>query len=191
MKVGGNDIKQTNTRIIAATNKNILERMKKGLFRDDLYYRLSVVRITIPPLRQRGHDILLFANEFLKCVCDRQHKKEVSLTEDAKEFLLNYQWPGNVRELNNLLEGIVSISSSDLISADIIIKYLRYEEPEPMSSLQARATDSAELEQMKQALREHRGNRCKAAESIGMSRSTFYRRLREYCLDKGKRSGTL
>ena len=191
MKVGGNEIKQINTRIIAATNKNLLEKMKNGLFREDLYYRLSVVRITIPPLRMRGNDILLLANNFLKNVCDRQHKKEIGLTEDAKEFLLHYQWPGNVRELNNLLEGIVSISSGDFISADIIIKYLGYEETKPMSSIQALATDSSELEQMKRALRENRGNRCKAAESIGMSRSTFYRRLREHGLDKEKKPGTL
>lgn len=191
MKVGGNEIKQINTRIIAATNKNLAEKMKNGLFREDLYYRLSVVRITIPPLRLRGNDILLLANSFLKNVCDRQHKKEISLTEDAKEFLLQYQWPGNVRELNNLLEGIVSISGSDLISADIIIKYLGYEETRPMSFVQALTIESSELEQMKRALRENRGNRCKAAESMGMSRSTFYRRLREHGLDDGKRSGTL
>ncbi len=190
MKVGGNEIKQINTRIIAATNKNLFEKMKNGLFREDLYYRLSVVRITIPPLRLRGNDILLLANNFLKSVCERQHKKEISLTEDAKEFLLTYQWPGNVRELNNLLEGIVSISGSDLISADLIIKYLGYEETKPVPSIQALTNDSPELEQMKRALRENRGNRCKAAEAIGMSRSTFYRRLREHGLDHGKRSGT-
>ena len=191
MKVGGNEIKQINTRIIAATNKNLAEKMKNGLFREDLYYRLSVVRITIPPLRLRGNDILLLANTFLKNVCARQRKQEIRLTEDAKELLLHYPWPGNVRELNNLLEGILSTSSSDMISADIIIKYLGYEEANPIASVQALTSDSAELEQMKRALREKRGNRCKAAESLGMSRSTFYRRLREYGLDKEKQSGTL
>jgi DNA-binding NtrC family response regulator len=139
----------------------------------------------------RGNDILLLAHSFLRNVCERQHKKEISLTEDAKAFLLQYQWPGNVRELNNLLEGIVSISGSDLISADIIIQYLGYEETGPISSIQALMTESSELEQMKRALRENRGNRCKAAESLGMSRSTFYRRLREHGLDNGKSDGTL
>lgn len=190
MKVGGNEIKQINTRIIAATNKNLADKMKNGLFREDLYYRLSVVRITIPPLRMRGNDILLLAHSFLRNVCERQRKKEICLTEDAKEFLLHYQWPGNVRELNNLLEGIVSISGSDLISADIIIKYLGYEEKSPLSSIQSLATEPSELEQMKRALRDNRGNRCKAAESLGMSRSTFYRRLREHGLDNGKHAGT-
>lgn len=180
MKVGGNELKEINTRIIAATNKNLAEKMKNGLFREDLYYRLSVVRINIPPLRHRGEDILMLAEEFLKNVCERQNKKTFVLTSDAKDFLCNYHWPGNVRELSHLLEGIVSISSSDIISSEVIIKYLGYEEVDPIYVPQAPFEYRSELEEMKKALRDTRGNRLKAAKVLGMSRSTFYRRLKEY-----------
>lgn len=184
MKVGGNELKETNTRIIAATNKNLTEKMKNGFFREDLYYRLSVVRINIPPLRHRGEDILLLAEYFLKNICDRQNKKSVVLTSDAKDFLASYRWPGNVRELSHLLEGIVSISNSDHITSDIIIKYLGYENDENIYISRSSTKFLSEPEEIKKALRENRGNRLKAAEALGMSRSTFYRRLREYGFDK-------
>ncbi len=184
MKVGGNELRQTNTRIIAATNKNLTEKMRNGLFREDLYYRLSVVRINLPPLRQRGEDILLLSDSFLKSICERQNKSSVTLTLDAKEFLLKYHWPGNIRELSHLLEGLVSIRSDNLITSDAIIKYLGQEDLELNLGMLPLRTYSSELEQMKQALRETRGNRCKAAAVMGMSRSTFYRRLKIYNLEE-------
>lgn len=191
MKVGGNRMINVNVRIIAATNKNLYEKMRNGLFREDLFYRLGVVRIKIPSLRQRENDVLLLSECFIKSICARQNRREVSLTPDAKRFFLSYQWPGNVRELQNLLEGIISTHNDNLIDEDTIIRYLSYEGIEAISTEKAPSFLPSEKEQMEQALRQNKGNRSKAAETLGMSRSTFYRRLREYRLETETSRGTV
>ncbi|WKY47535.1 sigma 54-interacting transcriptional regulator [Eubacteriaceae bacterium ES3] len=182
MRVGGSKMIDVNVRIIAATNKNLQEKIKKGLFREDLFYRLGVVRITIPPLRQRGADVVLLAQQLSKNICQRQGRLPINLTNDAIVFLQEYQWPGNIRELRNLLEGIISTQNSDVINADQIIRFLNFENEDSDSV----PTSGYQPEKLRiiEALEANRGNRSKAADAIGMSRSTFYRRLREYELIK-------
>lgn len=179
-KVGGTRVHQANVRIIAATNKDLREKMKNGLFREDLFYRLGVVRITVPPLRQRENDILLFANGFIENICERQNRSLSYLTPDAQDFFLTYQWPGNVRELRNLLEGIISTHDRQDIDADTVIRYLGYEGITVTAPPPALYHMPSERERMVQALNAYHGNRSKAADAMGMSRSTFYRRMKEY-----------
>jgi transcriptional regulator with PAS, ATPase and Fis domain len=183
-KVGGNRVIHVNVRIIAATNQNLYDKMKKGLFREDLFYRLGVARIIMPPLRARSNDVLLLADSFIKAICSRQNRSLIRLTKDAALFLLSYHWPGNVRELQNLLEGIISTYNEDVIDSDIIMRYLSYEGIHVTQSEQRLVYETSEKELIVRALSKHRGNCSKAASSLGMSRSTFYRRLAEYGLKK-------
>lgn len=181
-KVGGAKIIRVNVRIIAATNKDLREKMSSGLFREDLFYRLGVVRIAIPPLRQRGEDVLLFAERYIKDICARQDRPLSRLTPEARSFFLSYQWPGNVRELRNLLEGIISTCGSTEIDLDTVIQYLEYEGSAVAAAPSVLYRMPSERERMAEALAAFHGNRQKAAQAMEMSRSTFYRRMKEYGL---------
>ena len=194
-KVGGNNTISTNVRIIAATNKNLYEKIAQSMFRDDLFYRLGVVRIHIPPLRERREDILLLANFFIKNICERVNKPVFQLSEGAAERLYRYNFPGNVRELQNLLEGIINTTNNSILDESTIIKYLGYNltggETLQMSSLMSinqtgdvNLTEMDDEQRIKMALRLHRNNKTKAAEYLGISRKTLYNRLEEYGIEK-------
>lgn len=185
-RVGGNKLIEVDVRIIAATNKNLKELIEQKLFREDLFYRLSVIRINIPPLRKRGDDVYLFADYFIKTLCARMGKPEVRLTKGAKDFFGRYSWPGNIRELQNIIEGIISTHEETLISEKEISNYLGeyFMEPgaeEPNAgNLNLDIFGLDEKDKFEIALQKCRNNKTKAAEFLGMSRSTFYRRLQEY-----------
>lgn len=188
-KVGGNKLIEVDVRIIAATNKNLKELIEQKLFREDLFYRLSVIRINIPPLRNRGEDVYLFAQLFIKKLCDRMGKPEIKLTKGALEFLGRYSWPGNIRELQNLLEGIISTHEETTIGEQEISTYLGDYFRETKASEERPSTGSSfdiysidEKEKMELALKKCRNNKTKAAEYLGLSRSTFYRRMQEFGL---------
>ncbi|NLV86392.1 MAG: sigma 54-interacting transcriptional regulator [Clostridiales bacterium] len=185
-KVGGNRLIEVDVRIIAATNKNLKELIEQRLFREDLFYRLSVIRINIPPLKNRGGDVFLFAEYFIKKLCARMGKPDIRLSKSAMEFLGRYSWPGNIRELQNLLEGIVSTHEESLISDKEIHNYLgdyfmesTVEEQLPMS-IPFDIYGMDEKEKFEMALKKCRNNKTKAAEYLGLSRSTFYRRMQEF-----------
>lgn len=188
-RVGGNKLIEVDVRIIAATNKNLKELIEQKLFREDLFYRLSVIRINIPPLRKRGDDVYLFADHFIKSLCAKMNKPEIRLTKGAKEFFGRYSWPGNIRELQNLIEGIISTHEETLISEKEISNYLgeyfmepRDEEPNAANiNLDMFGLD--EKDKFEIALQKCRNNKTKAAEFLGLSRSTFYRRLQEFGMD--------
>jgi Nif-specific regulatory protein len=116
-RVGGSKTIKVNVRLIAATNRNLEEMVKNGEFREDLYYRLNVIPIDLPPLRERGEDIRLLVNFFLERSM-KNHKKKVIITEEAMNELMSYPWPGNIRELENTIERIVLMGSDDGISAE-------------------------------------------------------------------------
>ncbi len=116
-RVGGSKTIKVNVRLIAATNRNLEEMVKNGEFREDLYYRLNVIPIDLPPLRERGEDIRLLVNFFVERSM-KNHKKKVVITEDAMNELMSYPWPGNIRELENTIERIVLMGSDDGISAE-------------------------------------------------------------------------
>ena len=122
-RVGGSKTIKANVRLVAATNRNLEEMVKNGTFREDLYYRLNVIPIDLPPLRERGNDIVQLVNFFLQKSISN-HKKRVIITDEAMEILCQYTWPGNVRELENTVERIVLMGSEDGISADEMLLLL-------------------------------------------------------------------
>jgi Nif-specific regulatory protein len=122
-RVGGSKTIKVNVRLVAATNRNLEEMVKNGTFREDLYYRLNVIPIDLPPLRERGDDIKLLVNFFLEKSM-KNHKKRVIITDEAMDILCQYSWPGNVRELENTIERIVLMGSEEGISDEEMLLLL-------------------------------------------------------------------
>jgi PAS domain S-box-containing protein len=187
-RLGGSKLIPVNIRIIAATNKNLEEEIVRGRFREDLYYRLGVLKINIPPLRERRDDIPLLLDHFLRIICQRFAKPLKKLTPKALEVLVNYEWKGNIRELQNVLEGAVQLSPDDNID-DIFIKdYLGLENqvPFPILNENNNATLPNEKEQeliiLENLLAANRFNKSKTAKALGISRQCLYRRLQKYNL---------
>lgn len=124
LRVGSSKMQKTNVRVIAATNEDITEAISNNKFREDLYYRLNTVPINIPPLRKRGSDISLLFRKFAADFAERYRMPSITLTEDAKNTLENYEWPGNVRQLKNLAEQISIIEQERTVDSDNLLKYL-------------------------------------------------------------------
>lgn len=124
IKVGSSDVQKTNIRVVAATNMNMLRAISLGKFREDLYYRLSTVSIEVPPLRDRGADILLLTRKFVSDFTDKYHTPAVEFTDMAKEILLNYRWPGNVRQLKNIIEQISLFEAGKKVDDSTVKTYL-------------------------------------------------------------------
>lgn len=194
-KVGGNVVVDVNVRIIAATNKNLIKKIANGLFREDLFYRLGIIRIYIPPLRSRENDIMILAKHFITQICARLGKPVVNLSNSAAAFFKNYPWPGNVRELRNMLEGIISTSDDLEISEQELRRYLGDFAAEAESSDHSaqishflqniESQDECiydERRDIVRALKICHNNRTKAADYLGMPLRTFYRRLKKYGL---------
>ncbi len=129
LKVGSSQVQRTNIRIVAATNVDMVKAVREGRFREDLYYRLSTVQISVPPLRQRGRDILLLAQKFTGDFAERYRMPEITLTEPARNLLLSYCWPGNVRQLKNVVEQVALFESGEEITADKLRGYLPADAP--------------------------------------------------------------
>ncbi len=127
--VGGTEIRKTDVRIVAATNVNIRQAISEGRFREDLYYRLNSIPIQMPPLRERGEDIILLFRLFALQMAEKYKMDKVVLTEEAKHLLLQYKWPGNVRQLKNITEQISILSTERLISADILLQFIPQDSP--------------------------------------------------------------
>ncbi|GAU76425.1 response regulatory protein [Fusibacter sp. 3D3] len=181
MKIGGNTPINVDVHIIAATNKDLKKLIWQGLFREDLFYRLGIVRIHIPPLRQRSGDVILLATSFMEQICKRHQRAEINLSDSAKAFITSYDWPGNVRELQNMLEGIISTQRSDLITREDINRYLAFDDvlEQPMIR-PSRVRDGMHIVEscdIEEALRLCNNNRTRTAAYLGISRRTFYRRL--------------
>lgn len=124
IRVGSSKVQKTDVRVVAATNVNMVEAVTKGRFREDLYYRLNTVQITMPPLRERGEDIMLLFRKFAADFAERYHMPVIRLDSDARHMILSYRWPGNVRQLKNVTEQISIIEQNRDITGDIISKYL-------------------------------------------------------------------
>ena len=123
IRVGESEVRKTNVRIVAATNVNMQKAIREGKFREDLYYRLNTIPISVPPLRERGRDIELLFRKFAYDISEKYHIEPVRLTDDARELLLKYKWPGNIRQLRNLTEQISIISQEREITAGILKEY--------------------------------------------------------------------
>ncbi len=174
-RLGGTRPIRMNARVIAATNQDLKQAVARGRFRQDLYYRINVFDLRLPPLRERGTDILLLAQHFLDDLA-RGHDRRAQLTSSAEAALLAYHWPGNVRELRNAIERATIVCDGASIDADHLSLAGEDDVP-PLTS-----TDLGVLEQraIEQAMREVAGNKARAARKLGISRTQLYVRLRKY-----------
>ena len=175
-RVGESEYRQANVRVITATNKDLYDEVQKGRFRADLYYRVNVFPVHIPPLRERSDDILLLAGFFLNKYSHKFNRDITGFSEEVLQMLYNYDYPGNVRELENLIERGIILSSGTLIEAG---------EWFPMSINQLKklsALERLEQNEIKRLLEIHKGNLGLVAKEMGISRTTLWRRLKDYCL---------
>ncbi len=180
-RVGGDTPVDVDTRLIAATNRDLKAMVDEGDFREDLFYRLYVVVITLPPLRARQDDILLLLNHYLAVFNEENGKQIEGFTPAAYELLAAYDWPGNIRELRNLVERMVVLSRSNVIDTSDIPPLVRDKAGGGAVSLDAELTvDEMEKRMIIQALEKTGGNRTKAAEKLGISRRTLHRKLNLY-----------
>ena len=187
-RVGSNKTVSADVRLIAATNKNLEELVKVGTFREDLYFRLKVVEIILPQLRERVGDIPLLAQSFLREFAKENSKNVNDFTPDALEALMNYAWPGNVRELRTAVEHAVVLSRGEKISLRDLPPTVRATSPSATSATRLLAqadmtVTEAEKQLIIRALKEFDGNRTRAAKKIGMSRRTLHRKLHDYHLE--------
>lgn len=184
-RVGGEKTISIDVRIIAATNKDLLEEIKKGNFREDLYYRLNVVHIEVPPLRERKEDIGILAMNFLEVFSKEDQKLIEGFTPAAKKALYAYSWPGNVRELRNSIESAVVLCRGKMIDVDDLpIQVGDSEQNENKLAIKIGITlAEAEKELIINTIAYCRGNKTKAAEVLGIGRKTLHRKLQEYNLE--------
>ena len=185
-RVGGNTPIRADVRLVAATNKDLAKMVSEGKFRDDLFFRLSVVPITMPPLRSRKEDIPMMVRSFLKTFSDENRKALTELTADAMQALLRYEWPGNVRELRTAIEhGVVMASGHKVTLRDLPAAVRQAAAlPAPVQNPGLTAETKFDLHRnqhqlIEQALQETGGNITKAAQRLGISRRTLHRKLHE------------
>jgi len=169
------------TRLLFATNADLEKKVQEGNFRQDFYYRLKVVSLHIPPLRERNGDIEPLVDHFLRLFANENGKQPLSVSETARRALLDYAWPGNVRELRNLVEHLVLLKSGGEIGPEDLANYIGVERSEkgiqvPLGSPLA----DVEREYILKTLEAHTGNRTHAAKALGIGRRTLIRKLAEY-----------
>ena len=181
-RVGGTIRIQVDVRIIAATNRNLEEMVKEGLFREDLYYRLNVISLYVPPLRDRLYDTDHLIGRFMIELNQILGTSITGIDNRAREAMLNYAWPGNVRELRNVMERAMTFAENGKIRfedlPDYLVKQVSIKEP----SLNVSLVENAELEAIKKALVQVQGNKVKAARLLGISRSGLYEKIKKYKL---------
>jgi DNA-binding NtrC family response regulator len=188
-RVGGTNPIEVDVRVVAATHRNLEEEVKKGNFRDDLYYRLKVVEIDLPALRERSQDVPALAQRFLEEVTERLGREKKNIGESALTTLARYPWPGNVRELRNVIEQAVVLASGPTVEASDLNLHGGGDAAEspagggygevPFSEAKKRAVEGFERAFLLQALRDNDGNISRAAESIGMVRQSLQQKIRE------------
>ncbi|HEX3879947.1 MAG TPA: sigma-54 dependent transcriptional regulator [Bryobacteraceae bacterium] len=185
-RVGGEQIIRVNVRVISATNRDLNSMVTQEKFREDLYYRLSVVPIRVPALRERPHDIRLLAEYFLDDFCARNNFKAKKLDESVFPMLESYAWPGNARELRNVIERMAILTAGDKLTREAIPVEIRVQrEAGPKSTIQE-ARESAEREHILRALEESNWNVSGAARALGMERTNLHKRIRALGLSRGK-----
>ncbi|MEO0123210.1 MAG: sigma-54 dependent transcriptional regulator [candidate division WOR-3 bacterium] len=183
-RVGGKELIKVDTRVIAATNKKLEEMIREGTFREDLYYRLNVITIEIPPLRERKEDIPLLLEHFLKKF-NLENKKDISgISSDAMELLLSYDWPGNVRELENVIEHAVVVTKGREIGKKDLPKNLVDKFLIPQFTNKDLRLDTMEKEHILNVLRIYNWNIKKTAQVLGINRVTLYNKMEKYGLKK-------
>jgi DNA-binding NtrC family response regulator len=185
-RLGSNHTFKTDVRVITATHRNLEEAIKKGLFREDLYYRLNVISIALPPLRERREDIPLLINYFLKKYSNENQKSITDISKEARALLLRYPYPGNVRELENLIERAVVLCRGETITTQDLPFHLKEEKSEKLweSSKKEKtlpeSLEEIERDSLLKALHQHQGVQTKAAESLGISERVLRYKMKKY-----------
>jgi len=187
-RVGGREDIVSDTRVVCATNIDIEKAIAQGAFRSDLYYRIAIITINLPPLRERGEDIMLLANLFIKKFSDHFNKKVRGFNADAQEYLETYEWPGNVRELENKIQRAVIMSDSSLLKPEDLggsaLKGARGVGAKESETLRE-ARERVERSTILLAIRKHGGSIVKTAEDLGVSRPTLYELMKKHGLSVG------
>lgn len=187
LRLGGTRLIPVDVRIIAATNKDLQNEIARQRFRRDLYYRLAVISITIPPLRERSDDILVLAEEFIQRICRRFNKPQMTMAPEVIDAFLRYRWPGNIREIQNVIEGAIQLAPGNVITYDLIAEHLIKEEldglpPVPEARRGSQTVAEMERQMLIDILTQHQYNKSNVAKAMGISRKTLYRRLSEHGL---------
>jgi transcriptional regulator with PAS, ATPase and Fis domain len=177
-RIGGEDTIEVDIRLVTATNRDLMDEIARGSFREDLYYRLNVVNIYVPPLRERKEDIPLFIASYLKEFSRENSKTIEDIDEKARAVLYNYSWPGNVRELRNCVESAVVMSKRRMITVDDLPPTVRGASEESWIRIPVGSTlEAAEKIMIESTLTACQGNKSKAAETLGIGRKTLTRKL--------------
>ena len=180
-RVGGEETIHTDARIIAATNRDLEEEVRKGNFREDLYYRLNVVTVQVPPLRERGHDIALLVDFFVEKFAEKNRRKVESVTPECLQLLSSYQWPGNVRELENALErGVILMRGEHLTEKSLPLPIQKQDTGTTAASKQVSSLQELEKNQILKTIEETGGNKSEAARRLGITRKTLQNKLQKY-----------
>jgi len=193
-RIGGNDPIQVDVRVMAATNRDLAAAVKEGRFREDLFWRLQVLSLTVCPLRQRSEDIPLLVDHFVGKYAASFAVAPPAVPAQTMELLTRYEWPGNVRELQNCIYSAMTVSDGPSIEPDALPERIRKgtagAAPEPglsgdssLAQVVTHATEKAEKEAIQEAITKTSGNREKAAELLGIGRTTLYRKLRQYGIE--------
>jgi len=179
--LGSEETLRVNVRVIAATNQDLRKKVEEGNFREDLFYRLNVFPIYIPPLRERKEDIPLLANYFLKIYSKKMNKKIEKIEDGAMELLLKYSWPGNVRELENVIERCVVLADSPIVSKEFLPLITTSQEiTGPYQERKKRLLENFEREYFKELLQKHNGIISKVAKEAGIDRKNLYLKLKKW-----------
>jgi two-component system response regulator PilR (NtrC family) len=192
-RVGGTEDIEVDARMMAATNKNLTRLIQQGAFRDDLFYRLNVISVELPPLRERWEDIPLLARNFLEQFAIRAGRPTMGIAPDAMEILMAYSWPGNVRELENVIERAVALTTGDEMRAESLPANVRKPPPPPTSPCLEVPPEGLDLERviadlekslMQDALQKAGGVQTKAAQLLGINFRSFRYRAKKYGMDR-------
>jgi two-component system response regulator HydG len=189
VRVGSNDPIKVNVRILSATNRDLGEAIAAGKFRQDLYHRIKVVSLRLPPLRQRREDIPLLIEHFLKEFSDAHGKRVTGITPAARKALMTYAWPGNVRELRNTIESMVVMDLDGVLDVDDLTEELQAtaeaagEVASGADGLVGKPLDDVERHYIAEALKLTDGNREEAARMLGIGERTLYRKIKDYGLN--------
>jgi DNA-binding NtrC family response regulator len=181
-RVGGEETISVDVRIIAATNRDLEEEVRRGAFREDLYYRLNVVMLTVPPLRERGDDITLLVRHFAALFAQKNRRRLEGITSECIDLLRHYPWPGNVRELENAIErGIILMRGEQLTEKSLPLTIQKMaEERDALASARPLSLSEVEKEMIFQTLDETGGNKSEAARRLGITRKTLLNKLHKY-----------
>lgn len=184
-RVGGEDVIKVDVRVIAATNRNLLKDIEQNRFREDLYYRLNVVELKMPPLKERKEDIPLLAQHYLKSYSEKNRKQVKGFTPHAMDALLKYEWPGNVRELMNVIERCIVLSTGEYIDQNNLPFDFEKDENITISDSGSLISGDVPLEEVEKAtilntLESTKGNKSEAARRLGITRKTLHKKLKKY-----------